>query len=135
MLYPTLVASACVVAGILILIETFFFFGHQGTAAATAAMVLGAILIVSPAWALVGGHLLHTKPTAQRVPDGASLPVGPMVEGPTREGLNQEVTAEVRRQLALVFSGFSAGEGATTETTMTAFPQAGNVESEGQRAS
>lgn len=107
MLYPTLIGSVGSIAGVLILIETFFYFGHQGTATATAAMVLGALLVVSPVWALLASHVLQ-RAAGGRV---AATSAPSWTADPAREHLNREVADEVRRQLAAGFSNLTRGEG------------------------
>lgn len=107
LLYPTLIGALGSVAGVLILIETFFYFGHQGTATATAAMVVGAILVVSPVWALLAGHFAR-RTTSEGV--AWSTPPQPPEELP-REDLNQRVAEEVRRQLAAGFANMTRSEG------------------------
>lgn len=108
MTYPTLVGAAALIAGVLMLIETFFYFGHQSSATATGAMVLGAMLVVSPTWALIASHLAHSRTRVERVVDhDAPIPTNGRASQIT---LGEQVAEEVRRQLSAGFSSLARGE-------------------------
>lgn len=101
--YPTLAATAGVIAGILVLIESFFYFDHQTTAADTAGIVIGGLLILAPVLAIIASHQQFAK-LALTPSDPARAADAPA----TAATLDHAVVAdEVHKQIAAAFAELS----------------------------